>query len=300
MKHISKQRLQKWLHRLGSVLGIAGVGFVVFKLYSYSDTLRTIDLTTSDYVALVCLAALYGAICTFQATAWRELLAMLGVNVTPKWAVATFATTQIGKYVPGNIFQYAGRQAVGAAAGLPNVPLAKSTLFELMMICAISPLFAVLIVPLFFPDVPSWIALVGFVFVAALAIAIARLIGGLHLARGAVAYLLFMILNGAVFMTTLGLIDPKALSLAGVPVVIGAYVVSWLVGLVTPGAPAGLGVRETVLVYLFTDSIVSSVILLAVLVGRIVTVSGDLMFYGAGRAMASRVPHGAQAEQGSA
>ncbi|MGD9700712.1 hypothetical protein [Acinetobacter sp.] len=55
--------------------------------------------------------------------------------------------------------------------------------------------------------------------------------------------------------------------------------VAWLVGLITPGAPAGVGVREMVLLFLLGDQIAHLNLLLAVLLGRIVTMGGDLLFF---------------------
>jgi len=55
--------------------------------------------------------------------------------------------------------------------------------------------------------------------------------------------------------------------------------------LLTPGAPAGLGVREAILLVLLSDHVGDAKILLAAIVGRAITVLGDLLFYGAGRIM---------------
>lgn len=46
-----------------------------------------------------------------------------------------------------------------------------------------------------------------------------------------------------------------------------------------PGAPAGIGVRETVLVLLLGSYMIEADLLMAVLIGRIVTVFGDVIFF---------------------
>jgi uncharacterized membrane protein YbhN (UPF0104 family) len=61
--------------------------------------------------------------------------------------------------------------------------------------------------------------------------------------------------------------------------VCGAYVVAWLIGLITPGAPAGVGVRELVLLFLLKDTITEAELVLVVLLGRTVTVTGDLLAF---------------------
>jgi uncharacterized membrane protein YbhN (UPF0104 family) len=57
-------------------------------------------------------------------------------------------------------------------------------------------------------------------------------------------------------------------------------VVAWLIGLITPGAPAGAGVRELVLYALLRTSIPQTDLLYVIVIGRIVTILGDVVFYG--------------------
>jgi uncharacterized membrane protein YbhN (UPF0104 family) len=66
------------------------------------------------------------------------------------------------------------------------------------------------------------------------------------------------------------------------PGVVGAFVLAWLLGLITPGAPAGMGVRELVLLGLLSPFLPQSTILLATVLGRVVTIGGDLLFFGWG------------------
>jgi hypothetical protein len=88
------------------------------------------------------------------------------------------------------------------------------------------------------------------------------------------------LVSGAVFVVLLKLIgDCEGLRFRQWLTVIGAYVVAWLAGLVTPGAPAGVGVREMLLL-LFLKGLVSEIdLLLVVLLGRLVSVVGDLLFF---------------------
>ena len=59
----------------------------------------------------------------------------------------------------------------------------------------------------------------------------------------------------------------------------GAYVLAWLVGLVTPGAPAGVGIRELVLLFVLKGVIPETDLLLAVVMGRVVTIFGDVLYF---------------------
>jgi uncharacterized membrane protein YbhN (UPF0104 family) len=129
----------------------------------------------------------------------------------------------------------------------------------------------------------AWGAVAGaalFVALALLAIGLAARLGGRELGAAALRYLAFLALSGIVFAATYRIAGGE-LSGSLLPVA-GAYVLAWLAGLVTPGAPAGIGVREAVLLFLLGGVGTPPVILLAVILGRAVTVVGDLVFYLAG------------------
>jgi uncharacterized membrane protein YbhN (UPF0104 family) len=196
----------------------------------------------------------------------------------------TYATSQLAKYVPGNIFQFAGRQAIGVAAGIGNGPLAKSTALELAFLIGGGVLFSPLVLPLFVGHAAEGaeaFAAAAFVALTLLAIWLAARLGGPELGAAARRYLAFLAVSGIVFAATYGIAGGELSGSLLLPIT-GAYVLAWLAGLVTPGAPAGIGVREAVLLFLLSGIGSPPVILLAVVVGRAMTVLGDFVFYLAG------------------
>jgi uncharacterized membrane protein YbhN (UPF0104 family) len=52
-----------------------------------------------------------------------------------------------------------------------------------------------------------------------------------------------------------------------------------LAGLITPGAPAGVGIREFVLYAILHPFVNEADLLAAIIFGRIITVVGDILFY---------------------
>ncbi|RRH95481.1 hypothetical protein EH240_24835 [Mesorhizobium tamadayense] len=274
-----------WLHRVGAFLGLAGVIFVGIRLHDYAGQIDFHSLGVGGYAAIAALAGLYGASNLLLALGWRRLLGYLGVPVSRFWAIDAYAISQLAKYVPGNIFQFAGRQAIGVAAGIGNRPLAKSTAYELAVLVVGGALFVPLLLPLVgTPDYLGWISFAATVTVA---LWLAGRVGGAVFRAAAVFYLGFLTLSGLVFVAAFGLAGgPHDFALY--PAVAGAYVLAWLVGLVTPGAPAGLGIREAVLLFLLGGLSSSPVILLAVVIGRTITVLGDLLFF-AGGLVAGRI-----------
>ena len=57
--------------------------------------------------------------------------------------------------------------------------------------------------------------------------------------------------------------------------VTAAFALSWLVGFLAPGAPAGLGVREGIMVVLLSGAADNAQLLVFVLLARLVTMLGD-------------------------
>jgi len=274
---IGTKRLTHWA---GSALGLVGVMFVAFKLAEYGDQIDWSRFSPAVMLGLSGLVLAYGVANPLLAFAWRDLLRHFRVSVGMGWAFRAYGTSQLARYVPGNIFHLAGRQAIGQAAGLPGWQLAKSAVWELGMISGCGGLFVLLITPYLVVEVSEAEAVAMFVAAVGAAVLLARRWLGQRIARAVLWYVSFLALSGGIFLSVLSLIVPAA-SISGLPQVgiCGAYVVAWLAGLLTPGAPAGVGVRELVLFTVLQGVVTQADLLTAVLVGRIVTVGGDVVFY---------------------
>jgi hypothetical protein len=58
------------------------------------------------------------------------------------------------------------------------------------------------------------------------------------------------------------------------------YAVAWFLGLITPGAPAGMGVRETVITTMLKGSLSPSDAFAVAILFRIATTVADLFLFG--------------------
>jgi len=66
------------------------------------------------------------------------------------------------------------------------------------------------------------------------------------------------------------------LSIRTAPTIIGLYVLSWLAGFITPGAPSGLGIREAVMLMFMGAMVYEPVLLSAIVTHRALNVVGDM------------------------
>jgi hypothetical protein len=102
----------------------------------------------------------------------------------------------------------------------------------------------------------------------------------LAVVRAFIFYALFLLISGVLFWGVLLIIGTTQTQtfymLSGIT---SAYVIAWLFGLVTPGAPAGIGVREYILMMLLNEQFSEPELLLAVLIGRLITALGDVIFF---------------------
>jgi uncharacterized membrane protein YbhN (UPF0104 family) len=102
---------------------------------------------------------------------------------------------------------------------------------------------------------------------------------GLPIARALGWYLVFLTTSVMVFVGLLVLfVNEGSVTASQLFLSCGAFVITWLAGLVTPVAPAGIGMRELVLLFLLKGLVLESDLLVTVLLSRVVTVAGVVLF----------------------
>ena len=283
-----------WLKLAGGLLGLAGIVFVALRLIEYQDELSQHALPASFWAVLAFLSVVYGLSNSLLAIGWASLLRSRKAVVETNRVISIYATSQLGKYIPGNIFQFAGRHALGLAAGLPNGALAASAVLELVFLALGGLALSLTAGQHLLPAWPGfWFVVAAAALTAIIAIAVGRF-AGRSATTAFASYFAFLAVSGICFAAVFVSLTGGMPSAAGLAYLAGAYVLAWLLGLVTPGAPAGLGIRETVLTVLLAGMAPASIIILAVLASRLVTVAGDILFFAAGQAtgMTSMRRHG--------
>ncbi len=277
---MNKALMKKILHWGGSLLAVAGIAFVALRMRSYADSIDLSVYGFASYMILAACALVYGGAEFLLAKSWHFVLKFLNLHVNAVWALHTYGTSQLAKYVPGNIFHFAGRQALGMAKGLPGMPLLRSTVTELFVQLAAGAFFAFMALPGYFAWISPLMALFLFIIASAIACLLIRKLFGRFMVFAFLSDIGFLLISGLAFTVVL------QLSLGGsLPdnidrlTVCGAFVIAWLAGFVVPGAPAGAGVRELVLLFFLKGKVPEAELLLAVIVSRAVTVAGDVIMY---------------------
>lgn len=276
----ARTHLKKSLHWIGSTFAILGIFFVVLRLRNYSAQINFSLLNAKELIVIGGFMLIYGLSNLMLVQAWHRLLAKFGAHVNYLWAVQAYGISQLAKYVPGNIFHLAGRQAIGMAAGVQGWSLAKSTVWELGLLTLTGAVFGILALPLLVPSVPLPYAILTWAVTVLITIALLSFYFGRQAAHAFIGYVCFFVVSAGIFAGTTMLISHSPLPISfNYAALGGAYVLAWLVGFVTPGAPAGLGIREIVLLFLLKGLVSEADLLLVIVLCRVITVSGDCLFF---------------------
>jgi glycosyltransferase 2 family protein len=272
---------------VAQVLLVAALAFALVRLRSiWHDS--HIALAQVDWLALsgAFVVSLIGV--AAGGFIWLSILRRLGVETQRCWA-GVFFQAQLAKYIPGTVWQYAGRATLARAQGIPVRAVGISLPIELAALAlgaaAMSPLLL------------GWWGVLPVIGLAVTAVAAERLGAGKPAAaagaRACLYYLCAWPLVGLGFwLTARALVTVPAHDL---PVYVGAYAIAWLVGFVAVYAPGGLGVREAVLVALLSGRLGTADALVVAAVSRALLTLVDLVLAGGGLAWLN--PRRARLEQ---
>jgi uncharacterized membrane protein YbhN (UPF0104 family) len=259
---------------LGALLSIACLVYFAVATHNVF-TAESFSLAQSQTLGrLPAAAALFVLAYAAFAGTWHCLLRLFGLNAPVSQVFGIYLTTQIAKYLPGSIGHHVGRVYLTSKYGLPAFRVGMSIAVELMLNIPVALLLSLPLAPMvaerFSAGFQSRGLLIACVAGVATALAVAayfmrhhhavqsarnHLGSALQAARGRHALPYFGV---ASVLSTLGLVfaglslvalcgNLSDLAPATVAKGVALACAAWIIGSVTPGAPAGLGVRDAIL-----------------------------------------------------
>ena len=304
----SKKQIVSWA---GTALMVASLAFLAHRLFqSRADMDRNVLITGSVVAGLVLVAMVEGFGILMASLNFRGLIKNVsGVQVTRPLALVVYTLSNLYKYIPGGVMYVVGRNRLAVETEeLSHPKVALSTVLEGIIIVIAAIVIVVVTVldyaVVYMREEVEWPAsflpvLIVILAVAALLIFMLRqkimyglrkLFEHMQLLRPLVLIkrfgfgLILMTLWGGTFLATL-VVMGQELAPGLAPMVIGLFLLAWLAGFLTPGAPSGLGVREIVML-MFMGGILGDgtlnegILLSAMFVHRIVAAAGDIAAYG--------------------
>lgn len=221
---------------------------------------------------------------------WSWILQELGQTASGIWGVVIYLKTNIAKYLPGNIWHLYGRIVAARQAGIGTGAATLSVLLEPLLMAA-----AALVIALTNAS-QNW-GLQGLCLAAVLLAIHPRSLNPLLRLAGRLKgkstesenasvqvrrYPLKPLLGEIGFVGLRGLgflcvVHPlHSLSIEQIPAILSAFSVAWVMGLVIPGAPGGIGVFEATAIALLDRQLPVSVILGSVAFYRLISILAEV------------------------
>ena len=295
-----------WVRRAFLVLAFAAAAWAVASRW---DDVRA---AWSALDALTVLAAFAVSLAYVLATmaSWRAVLGDLGSDVPPGPAARMFLVSQLGKYVPGGVWNLVAAAEIGADLRIPRRRSVTAMAVALLVSIVTGLLVAVVAVLAGPAGVRSTygatLIALPVLIVVLLPPVLNRLLGmllrllrraplehpvsGAGIARASAWALLAWLLAGLhvwLLATALG----AEATIATAALATGGYALAWTVGFLVVVVPAGVGVRETVLALVLAGQLSGGSVVVAVLASRVLMTLADVALGLAATARRRRPAH---------
>ena len=267
-----KSSANKILLIVGRLIAILAIFYFIKVFMTEMGRLPPLEFDIEKMIFLGVAIALFTLANIVVVYCWQLLLLSLGEEYSYKVLAPIFLVSQVAKYIPGNVSQHIGRLALSKQAGIPSRKIITTFLIEILQ-TVVGCALVVIVVWIVYPfsgvmldvqtkllSVAAFIILLGVV----LSIIFTRSdrikqfiklspddeikLGPIGLSLLLILFLYFV--NGFI----LWLISVYVIPGDHVPLILGMGIVAIaiMLGFLTPGAPAGIGVRETILLTLLT------------------------------------------------
>jgi uncharacterized membrane protein YbhN (UPF0104 family) len=247
---------------------------------------------------------IYAILILLVSFSWRLIIEYLsGERVLGKEAFRVYAQANIAKYLPGNVMHFVGRNYLGSRLGWKHEDIAISSFLEIVfVVITIAILFLILSLKgfIYIPkELSSHIHAKRFITYAIILITVVSIFLFLH-KTGKLHYdfkkfysrkILFLFIKiflvysfiffstGIILVFIIHSILNFPLKPENIMTIISVFILSWFVGFIIPGAPGGIGIRESVIVLLLSPVYGEGNSLIASLILRVVTILGEVLAF---------------------
>ena len=225
-----------------------------------------------------------------------------GIHADRLMSMFVYTVSNLYKYIPGGVLYVVGRNRIAVETnGLSHTKVAFATVVE-GVIYAIGAVLVAVIFSfesffVFTNDLDIFNEVIIVLIIVCVAVSFAayyfrdkikpvmqKFWSTVELLKPAVivkrlAFALgLMFVWSSTFVATMALLG-QAMTLSLALALVGLYLLAWLAGFLTPGAPSGLGIREAIMIMFISGVVNESILLSAMVMHRVVTVFGDIFAY---------------------
>lgn len=265
------------------------VGFAWWGLRQSGDEVATAMGETEPLGVAVGLVAVLAGL-ALTGLLWRQVLAGYGHHLPVRAAGSVFFVGQLGKYVPGSVWSMGVQARLARQHDVPaRTTVGTSLVFLLVHVATGLVVGALLAVD---PGQPGWARLVGaavggvglLLLAPAVAALVARRVGGQHAgfawnARDVVLSSGFMLLVWSCYSVALVAVLPEA-QVSALPALAAAFALGYVAGVAVPFAPAGVGAREAVFLFVAAPAVGIGPAASVAILARVLHTVGDFVAAG--------------------
>jgi uncharacterized membrane protein YbhN (UPF0104 family) len=317
------KRAKPWLRPIASIAFMGAIfAWMIRKIALHWDDVRDHlkDISKIDFVIAAFLFAIF--LFVFRSLVWRRILKRFGYRIPLAPATRIWSSSELARYIPGVIWQVAGRVYLVKPYGVPGSVCAASQILELAIfllanlllgfgcmaafglrhihdhnariwmyvLASLVPLLALLLHPRIF------YGLTNRIMIRLKKPPLTKQLSGAELTRLLIWNILGLLLQSvAVFLIVA---RPLELHWAKWYVVTGAYCLAWCAGFLAVLNPGGLGVREAVFIaamqfalpaevrkHFHNPKALTSFLALLGAILRLWTIAGELILTGVAHAL---------------
>lgn len=238
---------------------------------------------------------------------WTWILKELNQSVSPGEFIQVYLKTNVAKYLPGNVWHYYGRILAAKNANVDPGAATLSVLLEPLLMAAAALIMVILFAgQLAFNNTNIWVICIKFISLFLLLASVHPLVLNpiiksltkfknnrlnnqnsqsenqsiivLNIARyplrPLLGELIFLLLRGTGFILTMFALH--SFSWSQIPLLLGAFSFAWVLGLVIPGAPGGLGVFEATAIAILQHRFPAALVISSITLYRLISIFAEI------------------------
>ncbi|MFT8316401.1 MAG: CAAX protease [Clostridium sp.] len=295
----------KIIKYIGYIITIIAFIFIGKSFLSMNLDVKYIKNPFLAVIFVILMSMGYAVTVYISSYAWKSILEFINKDSIPfKDITGIYVKANIAKYLPGNVMHFAGRNLLAARLGFKQLDITFCTILEIIMLIFTSVIISLIFAMKIFKNSLEyallkvnhnviWVVLIALVILTLLVIWIVckkkQLLKNYRhiftkkililLCKLFFIYSITLIIPGIFLMVSLKFVLHCNVSLNMIMIIISSYTISWVLGYIAPGAPGGIGIRETILLIILTPFYTNGVVLLATILLRVISVLGDLIAF---------------------
>jgi len=299
--------MKKLVKVLGNIVMLIAVIFIVKKIIDMDIDFSQLK-STSVISALIISFVIQTAIVVMGCFPWLVFTqALSGKKIPFSKTMPVYTQSNIYKYLPGNVFQYVGRNKLASDMQISHVDVACATVMDIFF-CVFSTgiISAVLLGGTIAKLIGKYgknFLIIGICVISVVAVILfvlyfkfrdkfrqyisrySKIFKGsnrFEMIKGILYYFLQNTVSAFMYYFSMKLIfGDTSGDFSLIITLTGAFMFAWIIGFITPGAPGGIGIRESVMIFVFGEA--HEEIMLFVLVMRISSIFADVMAFVIGK-----------------